>query len=231
MIIHAKDFVLRNFAMDDVSTFYSMMHNDSAIKEYVPSAYPHDCEEAYMLVKLYSAGDNKNDFYLIIEKDGIMIGLIIAVRTVGRNLDTSAIIFKPYRGKGVMTIVLNHFKQWLQTNTDYEVLSMVVRNDNVSSLKQIQKCGVTLQNEDEKYKFFKIYLKGNTTMAFNKSRNQCVVIEGGKWVKVTNNHVGKDVYDKKTNEKIGTLVERNRNTNMLQLRLLNGTIVTIRWKK
>ena len=84
---------------------------------------------------------------------------------------------------------------------------------------------------NDKYKFFKIYLKGNSTMAFNKSRNQCVVIEGGKWVKVTNNHVGKDVYDKKTNEKIGTLVERNRNTNMLQLRLLNGTIVTIRWKK
>ncbi len=228
MIIHAKDYILRNFVIDDVDMFYSLMHYDDTIKEYVPSAYPRDYDEAFMLVNLYSKGDSKNDFYLIIEKNGIMIGVIIAVRVIGKCLDTSGIIFKPYRGKGVMTIVLNQFIEWLKNNTEYETLSMAVRNDNVASLKQIQKCGAVLNNDNGTYKFFKIYLKGNSTMAFNKSRNQCVVIEGGKWVKVTNNHVGKDVYDKKTNEKIGTLVERNHNTNMLQLKLLDGKIVTIR---
>lgn len=85
-----------------------------------------------------------------------------------------------------------------------------------------------VHNKNEVNKFFKIHLKGNTNMAFNKSRNQCVVIEEGKRVKVTNNHVGKDVYDKKTNVKLGTLVEKNHNTNMLQLKLLNGKVVTIK---
>ena len=85
-----------------------------------------------------------------------------------------------------------------------------------------------VHNKSDENKFFKIHLKGNSTMAVNKSRNQCVVIEEGKRVKVTNNHVGKDVYDKKTNVKLGTLVERNHNTNMLQLKLLDGKVVTIK---
>lgn len=65
-------------------------------------------------------------------------------------------------------------------------------------------------------------------MAFNKSRKQCVVKVEGKFEKVTNNHVGKIVFDKKTLQPIGTLVEPNVNHNMLQLRLTDGTTVTLK---
>ena len=228
MIIHAGDYILRNFVKSDTPKFYKMMHNDDTIEKYVSSAYPYDLEEAEILVNLYSQGDNINDFYLVIEKNNKMIGAIIAVRTLTRTLDTSAILAEQYRGKGIMTIVMSHFKKWLQNNTDYEVLSLVIKKDNTASLKHIQKCEAILTREDQYYKFYKIFLKGNTTMAFNKSRNQCMVIEKGQFVRVTNNHVGKDVYDKKTNEKIGTLVEPNPNTHMLQLRLINGQTVTIK---
>ena len=228
MIIHAKDYILRNFNMSDAREFYQMTHDDDKIKTYVPSAYPNDPQEAYMMVNVYSKGDNINDFYLVIEKDNIMIGAIIAVRTIDMTLDTSAIIFKPYRGQGIMTVVLNQFKIWLKDHTDFEIMSLVIKKDNEASLRHVQKCGVILTKEDEENKFYKIYLKEGCTMAFNKSRNQCVVCEGGKWVKVTNNHVGKDVYDRKTNERIGTLIEPNPNTHMLQLRLINGKTVTIR---
>jgi hypothetical protein len=65
-------------------------------------------------------------------------------------------------------------------------------------------------------------------MAFNKSRKQCVVKDGGSWKAVTNSDVGKTVFDKKTRQKIGTLVEPNVNHNMLRLRLTDGTTVTLK---
>ena len=228
MIIHATNFVLRNFELSDIPEFYEKMHNDEVAKEYVPSAYPYDIEEAAILVNLYSGGDNINDFYFVIEKSNKMVGIIIAVRTIGKTLDTSAVIFEPYRGKGVMTRVLNFFKKWLQNNTDYESLTIVVNKTNTPSLQHIQKCGVTFIKEDDEYRFYKIYLREGSTMAVTKSREQCFVIEKGQWTKVTSKHVGKAVYDKKTNEQIGTLVEPNPNTKMLRLKLLTGETVTIK---
>ena len=65
-------------------------------------------------------------------------------------------------------------------------------------------------------------------MAFNKSRKKCVVNTGKGWEKVTNNHVGKTVFDKKSLQPIGTLVEPNANHNMLRLRLTDGTTVTLK---
>ena len=145
--------------MEDVKEYYQMAHNDEAIKKYVPSSYPSDPREAYELVGTYSQGDCSNDFYLLIEKNGIMIGAIIAVRTIGKTLDTSAFIFKPYRGKGIMTIVLSEFRDWLKRYTDFEEMSLVIKKGNNMSLMQAQKCGVVFQKEDEENEFYKIYLK------------------------------------------------------------------------
>lgn len=65
-------------------------------------------------------------------------------------------------------------------------------------------------------------------MAFNKSREQCVVRVSNRWKKVTNKHIGMEVYDKKTGNSIGILIDPNPITKMLRLRLHDGTTVTIK---
>ena len=65
-------------------------------------------------------------------------------------------------------------------------------------------------------------------MGKNKSREQCYVLIDKKFVKAKAHHVGEVVYDKRTKERIGVLLEPNPNTNMLRLKLDEGGTITIR---
>lgn len=140
MVIQAGEYKLRSFNENDILSFYSVAH-DELVKKYVPYAYPKDIEEAKELAFYYSRGDLKNDFYLVIQKEDIFIGMIIAVRTIEKSLDVSAFISKDFRGKGIMTIAMNSFIKWLHDNTDYEVLLMNINRENVASNHQIKKIG------------------------------------------------------------------------------------------
>ncbi|MCR5147246.1 MAG: GNAT family N-acetyltransferase [Clostridia bacterium] len=159
MTIHAQNCTLRSFTLDDVSAFFYMTHNDEKIKKYVPSAFPKDFLDAYEIVDVYSQGDCKNDFYLAIERGKVLLGFIISVRMCNMSLDTSAVIFKQYRGKGIMTQAINVFKNWLKENTEYKTLSLQIRKDNKISLHQSKKCGAKLKCEDEHTYFMRIHIR------------------------------------------------------------------------
>ncbi|MBR2587994.1 MAG: GNAT family N-acetyltransferase [Bacilli bacterium] len=158
MIIQTGKYILRNFTKSDVKDFFNMVNGDEIIEDYVPYAYVHNMQEAFENVKEYTQGDCKNDFYLVIEKKGKMVGAIIAQRTIGKTLDTSIFISKKYRGKGIMTESLEAFVQWLRKNTNYEAIFLVIRNDNSASIRLAQKCGAVLQREIEEDKVYRIIL-------------------------------------------------------------------------
>lgn len=64
----------------------------------------------------------------------------------------------------------------------------------------------------------------------SKSRKQCSVRDEvtGKWRPVKATDVGKAVYDKKTQIRIGVLEKPNPNTNMLRMRREgDGKIITL----
>ena len=148
MIIHAEDgYVLRSFTKQDAEDFFELSHNDSLIQDFVPYAYPNDIKEAVKMIEAYSNGDCKNDFYLVIEKEKQMVGIIIAVRTIRLNLDTSAVIFKQYRNNGIMTIAMNAFIKWLKENTNYEKLCLSINKRNKASIHQSQKIGAIIEKE------------------------------------------------------------------------------------
>ena len=140
MIIQAGEYELRPFKKDDAINFFNLAH-DELVKKYVPYAYPKNIEEANKMVQDYLKGDLKNDFYLLIEQNEILIGMIIAVRYSKKTLDTSAFIAKNFRGKGIMTIAMKSFIKWLYDNTDYENLIMFIEKENIASNCQIKKIG------------------------------------------------------------------------------------------
>lgn len=157
MIIHAEQYSLRSFTINDTTVFYNLAH-DYKIKKYVPSAYPQDLKEAFEIIETYENGDCINDFYLVIEKQNEMIGAIIAVRTFSLTLDVSTIISEQYRGQGIMTKVLTSFIEWLKNNTNYEKLSFVIKKDNVPSIRQVLKCKAVLKKENEENYFYEVIL-------------------------------------------------------------------------
>lgn len=140
MIIYGERCSLRTFFKSDWKVFYSIAHEES-VKAYVPYAYPNDIIEAKEMTTVYSEGDLKNDFYLLIEYDQKVVGVIIAIKTMGNFLDTSAFIAKPYRSKGLMTDAMKLFIKWLSENTEYEELHMDIEMENKASNRQILKIG------------------------------------------------------------------------------------------
>ena len=131
MIIHTANCKLRPFESDDVDNFYAMVHDD-VIKEYVPYVYCKNRHDAKISVQDYMNGDCKNDFYLVIVKDDIIVGCIIAVRTKELTLDVSVCVNKRDRGKGIMLEALEGFILWLKTYTEYQNLEMTININNES---------------------------------------------------------------------------------------------------
>lgn len=159
MEIKAQEYTLRSFKPSDASEFFYKTYKDESIKKYVPSVFPKDFLDAYEIVQTYSEGNCKNEFYLAIEKENVMVGFIMSVNLVKMSLDTSAVIFEQYRGNGIMTTVIRCFVNWLKANTEYENLSLQIKNDNVASLKQSKKCGAEFKREDENHKYFDIHIQ------------------------------------------------------------------------
>lgn len=62
-----------------------------------------------------------------------------------------------------------------------------------------------------------------------KSRKQCSVRDEntGTWRPVKATDVGKEVFDKKSHELIGKLIEPNPNTKMLRMKRIDGKIITL----
>lgn len=178
MIIRGNRCVLRPFNICDSGAFYNMVKDDELVERFVPYAYQKDIEEADDTVyNCYSKGDLKNDFYLVIECEGEEVGCIVAVRTIGKCLDVSALLAKAHRGKGLMTDAMLAFMKWLRINTDYSELEMKINTENEASIRQIkkiggvfiktvtEKTGATEQNEEgksskqETYEIYKVYLR------------------------------------------------------------------------
>ena len=138
MIIHTTNCTLRTFQESDIDEFYLMV-NDEEIQKYVKYIYCKNHHDARIAVSDYMNGDCKNDFYLLIEKDGVLVGCIVAVKIKDSTLDLSACVREGYRGKGIMIQALNAFFEWLKVNTEYTRLDAVVSIYNESSLRMVEK--------------------------------------------------------------------------------------------
>lgn len=158
MIIQAVEYELRSFREDDVMAFYDLAH-DELVKRYVPYAYPKTLEEAYEMVEDYVKGDCENDFYLLIQYNESLIGMIIAVRIKWRTLEVSAFIAPKYRGKGIMTTAMKAFIKWLSDNTDYKQLVMFIEEENSTSNCQIRKIGGICSHVYEQYNVYTVTIK------------------------------------------------------------------------
>ena len=89
----------------------------------------------------YIQGNCRDDFYLAVEKEGKMVGCIIAIRIKKTILDVSVLMGKKFRGQGIMKEAMEGFIEWLKENTKYCNLSIAIKQTNKSSLRLASKIG------------------------------------------------------------------------------------------
>lgn len=158
MIIHTANYELRTFEKGDVDEFYELAHDD-AIEKYVPYVYCKKRRDAEIAIRDYMKGDCRNDFYLGIVKNNIIVGCIIAVRTKNFILDVLVCVKEEERGKGIMLEALNGFILWLKNYTEYQKLQMAINMYNDSSLRLFDKIGAELYRQKNNNYYYQIILK------------------------------------------------------------------------
>ncbi len=163
MIIRIDDKLrLRSFEEADYKSYYEIAH-EKAVRKYLVGAYVKTMDDAKDIVKIFSNGDLKNDFYLLVELNEIPIGAISAVRTVESSLEVSAFLSTEYRCQGIMTASMDAFIEYLENYTSYEVLYFTVKKKNLVSNRQIQKLKVNLLTEYPEYYIYARYLNTQKT--------------------------------------------------------------------
>lgn len=140
MIIYTANLTIRKFKAGDEEEFYSLAHEE-AVKEYVRYAYCKNLAQAKESVDDYIQGNCRDDFYLAVEKEGKMVGCIIAIRIKKTILDVSVLMGEKFRGQGIMKEAMKGFIEWLKENTKYCNLSIAIKQTNKSSLRLASKIG------------------------------------------------------------------------------------------
>ena len=155
MIIYTSSCKIRSFESSDVEEFYSLVHED-IIEKYVRYMYCKNLAHAQEFVNDYIQGDCKNEFYLVIEKEGNIVGCIIALKIKESILDVAVCLGKNFRGQGIMKEAMEGFITWLKENTEYYRLDIAINKNNTSSLKLIDKIGAELYRFERDNYFYHI---------------------------------------------------------------------------
>lgn len=136
--IETDRLILRPFELSDADSYFAMTR-DSNIREYVPYACASSIEETREdILKYYSKGDLKHDYYLVIEgkETHQMVGALIATQNQNAELEVCIMIVKEQRRKGYITEATKAFIEALPSKT---CLMWKIRSDNVASLQSVSK--------------------------------------------------------------------------------------------
>lgn len=151
MIIQTERLNLRHFCDED-KKWYCKIVQDSEFKKRLPGLEAEDDTEANSHVELFKKGDFINDFYYVIEdKNGNILGIIVAVRITDKTLDVSYFLFKQYRHKGYMSEAMRYFIKQVKAEIENYYFRMVIDRDNISSLNVVSRLGARVENEIGKY--------------------------------------------------------------------------------
>lgn len=151
MIIQTERLVLRSFSKMDIKWYYDFVQNEEFQKR-LPGLIVENYEQAISDIELFEKGDFINDFYYVItDKAGNVIGVIVGVRISPMTIDVSYFLSKEYRHNGYMHEALKCLVTTARRENPVYQFRMVVDCDNTDSLNVLKKIGARVQENDNKY--------------------------------------------------------------------------------
>lgn len=154
MIIQTKRLTLRPFIDEDIKWYYEITQNDEFKKRLI-GLEAQNLDDAKAHIDIFKSGNFQDDFYYVIEnKQGNAIGIIIAVRMSGNIVDVSYFLLEEYRHNGYMLEALKRFIQKVKAEVEVYTFRMVIDEDNISSLNVVKKINAYIEKEEDKYLCF-----------------------------------------------------------------------------
>lgn len=143
--------ILRAFESSDVNWYFEMVSREE-FKKRLPGLAVETKEQAESDLAILRAGDFKNDFYYVIEnKIGNVLGVIIAVKITSSVLDVSYFLDKSHRRKGYMREALKAFMSKAHEENPVYRFRMIVEKDNEESLLLLKSLGGIIEEYNGRY--------------------------------------------------------------------------------
>lgn len=143
-VVETERLILCPFSTNDVEEYFQIV-DDPDVRNYVSFASKDSISKLEKLIKCYSEGNFRDDFYFEIREKTTnkIVGAIIAIRMKQKTLDVSYLIGSKYRGNGYMTEALFGFIGYLYNDisTFYHSFYFTIKNENIASQRVVQKCG------------------------------------------------------------------------------------------
>lgn len=143
-LVETERLILCPFSIEDLEEYFQIV-DDPDIRKYVSSASKDSIDELKELIKCYSEGNFRDDFYFEIREKNTnkIVDSIIAVRPDSTTLNVSYLIGSKYRGNGYMTEALLGFIRYIYNDVSkiYHSLNLWIKNENIVSQRVVQKCG------------------------------------------------------------------------------------------
>ena len=162
-IIKSDRLILRKPKKSDTANLLPLL-NDKKIHEYVPNLFYTTTSEIRQFIKFYiKASDYKNDFCLLIQdiKTKEILGIIDAYIYCSNEytIGISYALKESVRGRGIMIDALKAFLMYLHSNSNAICAEFSIREDNISSLRVMEKLNIPSTGKSGNYIYFSLSLK------------------------------------------------------------------------
>lgn len=146
--------LLRPFSQEDELEYYKISRSD-AVKEYFPY-YSENSEDACEIVRIFSKGDFKNNFYFAIEEKskGNLIGAVIAEKIAETDYNIGYFIAKEYHNRGYATLAIKLLIEYLK-NIGAKSVCFSISRANLASISIANKINAAKISEGEKYEMWR----------------------------------------------------------------------------
>jgi len=146
--------ILRPFSSKDEIKYYNISRSD-AVKEYFPY-YSENFEDACEIVRIFSKGDFKNNFYFAIEEKnkGNLIGAVIAERITETDFNIGYFVGQEYHNRGYVTLAIKLLIEYLK-NIGAKSVCFSVSRENLASISVANKINASKVSDGDKYEMWK----------------------------------------------------------------------------
>lgn len=152
--------ILRNPISSDKTLLLKLL-SDHQIREFVPHIYNNNLEDIEMFISSYYSSDFEVDFCMIIEeqKSNDIVGILEGLVYSDGSTEISYAIKSSARGNGFMSEALKGFITYLYNETNINSIDFLIRLDNNSSVRVMEKLNIPLDKKLLKYFNYKLSLE------------------------------------------------------------------------
>ena len=157
-LFETERLIIRKLILDDVEFLFKYSQEEITKKELPDEVFESTIEIKEAFEYFMSNYDTKYPlvYGIVLKTKNIVVGHI-SLSTIDKGIEIGYSIATDYQNKGYATEVINPFVKWAKGELHIERVYGIVKKENISSWKVLEKNGFSLEGEG----IYKNYFNGN----------------------------------------------------------------------